>query len=63
MSNITNNGGGNKDYNMILEQARGATETASSFSTEAPPRINPSSQSISSLVEGRFCRLSLLRSS
>ena len=31
MSNITNNGGGNKDYNMILEQARGATETASSF--------------------------------
>ena len=35
MSNITNNGGGNKEYNMILEQARGATETASSFSTEA----------------------------
>jgi hypothetical protein len=35
VSNISNDGGGKKDYNMLLEHAKGATEAASSFSTEA----------------------------
>ena len=36
MGGISNDGGGgNKNYNMLLEHAKGASEAASSFSTEA----------------------------
>jgi hypothetical protein len=33
--NGVNNNGGNRDYNMILEQARGATDQVSSLAQEA----------------------------